>query len=57
MLDQKIIRNSSSPWNFPILMVPKKIDANEIKKWRMCTDYRKLNEVTIGDSYPLPNIQ
>jgi hypothetical protein len=27
------------------------------KEWRICIDFRKLNEVTIGDSYPLPNIQ
>ena len=25
-------------------------------KWRMVLDFRKLNERTIGDSYPLPNI-
>jgi hypothetical protein len=29
----------------------------EKEKWRICIDFRKLNEVTIGDSYPLPNIQ
>ena len=57
MLDQKIIRHSDSPWNFPILMVPKKLDASNVRKWRMCIDYRKLNNVTIGDSCPLPNIQ
>jgi hypothetical protein len=38
-------------------VVPKKIDASGKKKWRICVDFRKLNEITIGDSYPLPNIQ
>jgi hypothetical protein len=33
------------------------MDASGKKKWRICIDFRKLNEVTIGDSYPLPNIQ
>jgi hypothetical protein len=27
------------------------------KEVENCIDFRKLNEVTIGDSYPLPNIQ
>jgi hypothetical protein len=57
MLKQNIIAPSQSPWNFPILVVPKKIDASGVRKWRICIDFRKLNEVTIGDSYPLPNIQ
>lgn len=26
------------------------------KKWRLVIDYRKLNDINIGDSYPLPNI-
>lgn len=56
LLDQNIIRPSSSPWTSPIWIVPKKIDASGKKKWRMVIDYRKLNEITIGDSYPLPNI-
>jgi len=30
MLDQKIIRHSDSPWNFPIVMVPKKLDASNV---------------------------
>lgn len=57
MLEQGIITPSKSPWNFPILVVPKKIDASGIKKWRICIDFRKLNDITVGDSYPLPNIQ
>lgn len=26
------------------------------KKWRIVIDYPRLNEISIGDSYPLPNI-
>lgn len=48
-----IIRPSCSPWRAPVVMVPKK----ESGKLRMCIDYRKLNDVTIKDSYPVPNVQ
>lgn len=51
-----IIRNSVSPWNAPLWVVPKKKDATGNQKWRMVIDYRKLNEVTISDNYPIPNI-
>ena len=57
MLDDKIIHPSSSPWNFPILVVPKKTDASGLSKWRICVDFRRLNDVTVGDSFPVPNIQ
>lgn len=56
MLEQNIIEPSTSPWNSPVWVVPKKMDASGEKKWRIVIDYRKLNEITIGDSYPLPNI-
>lgn len=46
-----VIRDSISPWNSPIVIVPKKGG-----KTRFCTDYRKLNEITKGDAHPLPNI-
>lgn len=56
MLEQGIIRPSNSPWSSPIWIVPKKVDSSGKRKWHMVTDYRKLNEKTIGDRYPLPNI-
>ena len=56
MLKQGIIVPSISPWSAPLWVVPKKLDASEEKKWRIVIDFRKLNDVTVGDAYPLPNI-
>lgn len=56
MLDEKNIEPSNSPWNSPVWIVPKKSDASGQKKWRIMIDYRKVNELSIGDSFPLPNI-
>lgn len=57
MLKQGIIRPSASPWSSPLWVVPKKVDASGTKKWRVVVDYRKLNNITVGDAYPLPNIE
>lgn len=35
---------------------PKKIDSTGEQKYRLVIDYRKLNDKTIEDKYPLPNI-
>ncbi|KAL4100697.1 hypothetical protein QTP88_020731 [Uroleucon formosanum] len=51
-----VITASESPWNAPLLVVPKKPDVNGQVKYRVCVDFRRLNEVTIGDAFPLPNI-
>lgn len=56
MLRDEIIRPSISPWSSPLWVVPKKLDASGNRKWRVVIDYRKLNNVTVGDAYPLPNI-
>lgn len=51
-----IIRQSDSPWNAPLLVVPKKEDASGTKKYRVVVDFRKLNNVTVGDAFPMPNV-
>ena len=56
MLRHEIIRPSTSQWNAPLLVVPKKVDASGKPKLRIVVDFRKLNDLTIGDSFPLPNI-
>ncbi|KAH9171777.1 hypothetical protein AeNC1_017768, partial [Aphanomyces euteiches] len=50
-LELGLIRPSTSPWASPVLMI-RKPDGSI----RFCIDYRRLNEVTIKDSYPLPRI-
>jgi hypothetical protein len=46
-----IIRRSSSPWASPLHMV-KKPDGS----WQCCGNYHRLNNVTVPDTYPLPNM-
>ena len=56
MLKSGVITPSNSPYNSPVWVVPKKADALGINKFRLVIDYRKLNEKTIDDNYPIPNI-
>lgn len=56
MEEQGIIRKSNSKYSSPLIVVPKKRDSTGEKKFRIVIDYRKLNEVTVDDKFPLPNI-
>lgn len=50
------LSNYHNPTTTPLygLFLKKKTQGN--KKWRIVLDFRKLNEKTISDSFPLPNI-
>ncbi|GKB63346.1 reverse transcriptase domain-containing protein [Tanacetum coccineum] len=68
LLDTGIIYPiADSPWVSPIHCVPKKggitvvtnendelVPTRTVTGWRVCIDYRKLNEATVKDHFPLP---
>lgn len=52
MIDMGVIRPSNSTWSSPLHIVPKPDGS-----FRPCGDYRRINDVTEMDRYPIPNIQ
>jgi len=52
MEEQVLIRRSSSAFSAPVPLV-KKSDGT----WRLCVDYRALNERTVKDKFPIPGVE
>ncbi|KAL7726077.1 hypothetical protein ACLKA6_010124 [Drosophila palustris] len=51
LLAKGCIEPSNSPHSAPIVMVKKKTG-----KWRLCVDFRQLNNRSVKDAYPLPRV-
>lgn len=56
LLENDLIELSTSPYNSPLIIVPKK-SYDGTPKYRMCIDYRKLNKKIVPDKFPLPRIE
>ena len=52
MMKMGVIRESSSPYASPVVVVKKKDNTN-----RICVDYRRLNKLTIFDPEPMPTAE
>ncbi|GFY05874.1 retrovirus-related Pol polyprotein from transposon opus [Trichonephila clavipes] len=51
LLAEGIIEECESPYASPVILIPKPNGT-----FRLCIDYRKLNEITVADTYPLPRM-
>ena len=51
LLDNDLIEPSQSNWSSPCILVPKPDGS-----YRMCTDYRKVNNLTKTDTFPIPRM-
>ena len=52
MKEDGVIRDAKSEWASPVVLIPKS-DGSKL----FCVEYRRLNELTILDSYPLPRME
>ncbi|GFX47953.1 transposon Tf2-11 polyprotein [Trichonephila clavipes] len=51
LLAEGIIEECESPYASPVVLIPKPNGT-----FRLCIDYRKLNEITVANTYPLPRM-
>ena len=52
LLKDNVVEPSRSPWAAAVVITPKKSPG----QWRFAIDYRRLNDVTKFDAYPMPRV-
>lgn len=52
ILEKGIIKPATSTWASPVVLVKNKYGTH-----RFCVEYRRINQITLKDSYPLPRME
>ncbi|XP_059306204.1 uncharacterized protein LOC132057592 [Lycium ferocissimum] len=52
ILEARTVRPSTSPYGSSLILV-----KNKDSTWRLCVDYRKLNDITIKNKCPIPVVE
>ena len=57
LLEDGVITESKSPWRFPAILIEKKAHPGEDAQFRLCIDFRTLNNITTTDFFSLPYLE
>lgn len=57
LIKEDIVESTTSRWNSPVILVPKHRNEKGESWLRLVFDYRKLNEVTETQLFPMPDLE
>ena len=54
LIEAELIEEANSPWAQPCVIAKRNMEGTMVR--RLCIDYRRVNKVSRGDSFPMPSV-